>query len=90
MNRNILLTSLDALESEQALRYYSARNEFGFDYCEAMQSMEASAKYILARFPVDEILVIGEEFRDAAFEYALFDLCPCQALGTIGFGDFLE
>lgn len=61
MNKNILLTSLDALECERPLRYYSARNEFGYDYCEAMQSMEASAKYILARFPIDEILVIGEE-----------------------------
>ena len=43
------------------MRYYSAQNEFGYDYCEAMQSMEASTKYILPRFPIDEILVIGED-----------------------------
>ena len=61
MSRNILLTSLDALENDRALRYYAVRNEFGFDYCEAAQSMEASAKYILSRFPVDEILVLGKE-----------------------------
>ena len=61
MTHNILLTSLDALEDDRSLQYYAVKNEFGFDYCEAMQSMEASAKYILARFPIDEILVIGEE-----------------------------
>lgn len=61
MIRNILLTSLDALKSDQALRYYAAQNEFGFDYCEAMQSVEASTKYILSRFPIDEILVIGAD-----------------------------
>lgn len=61
MTRNILLTSLDALGSDQALRYYAAENEFGCDYCEALQSMEASTKYILSRFPIDEILVIGGE-----------------------------
>ena len=61
MTHNILLTSLDALENDSTLRYYAARNEFGYDYCEALQSMEASTKYILSRFPVDGILVIGEE-----------------------------
>ena len=61
MTRNILLTSLNSTENDRSLRYYSAQNEFGYDYCEAAQSMEASAKYILARFQIDEILVIGEE-----------------------------
>ena len=61
MARNILLTSLDALENDRSLRYYSVQTEFGHDYCEAMQSMEASTKYILSRFPIDEILVIGED-----------------------------
>ena len=66
MPRNILLTSLDALENDRVLRYYAVQNEFGFDYCEAAQSMEASAKYILSRFPVDEILVLGKDvpFKD--------------------------
>ena len=61
MTRNILMTSLDTLGNNRDLRYYSVKNEFGFEYCEAMQSMEASAKYVLARFPIDEILIIGEE-----------------------------
>ena len=59
MPRNILLTSLDALENDRVLRYYAVQNEFGFDYCEAAQRMEASVEYILSRFPVDEILVLG-------------------------------
>ena len=61
MIRNILLTSLDTPESGNPLWYYSAQNEFSFSYCEARQCMEASAKYVLARFPIDEILVIGNE-----------------------------
>ena len=61
MTRNILLTSLDVLDSDRPLRYYSAQNEFGNRYCEAMQGMEASSKYILSRFPIDEILVLGED-----------------------------
>lgn len=61
MTRNIILTSLEGLNNDRSLRYYSARNEFGFEYCEALQSMEASTKFILSRFPIDEILVIGEE-----------------------------
>ena len=61
MAQNILLTSLDALGRERPLRYYSVRGEFGYNYCEALQSMEASTRYILAHFPIDEILVVGEE-----------------------------
>lgn len=60
MTRNFLLTSLDTLEKDRPLRYYSVQNEFSCDYCEALQSMEASTKYILSRFPIDEILVIGD------------------------------
>ena len=61
MTRNILLTALDASDSDRNPSYYSAQNEFGFDYCEALQSMEASTKYVLSRFPIDAIFVIGEE-----------------------------
>ena len=61
MSRNYLMTSLDALNSNRVLQYYSVQNEFGRDYCEALQSMEASTKYILSRFPIDEIIVIGEK-----------------------------
>ena len=61
MARNILLTSPDILESDRPLRYYSVRNESGCSYCEALQSMEASTRYILSRFPVDEILIMDKK-----------------------------
>lgn len=83
MSRNIFLTSLDVLDSGKALQYYSVKSEFGFKYCEVMQSMEATTKFILSQFPIDEILVIGEEgssgdvdfrksirLRDASTSYA--------------------
>ena len=68
MKKNILLTSLDALEDDRALQYYAVKNEYGCSYCEAVQSMEASTKYILARFPIDAILVIGENGAAAGVE----------------------
>ena len=61
MTQNILLTTLGRLGNDRPLRYYSVKNKFGFSYCEAVQSMEASSKYILATYPLDMILVIGEE-----------------------------
>ena len=61
MTKNILLVSLDELDLDRDLRYYAVENDYGYNYCEAMQSMEASTKYILAKYPIDEILVIGEE-----------------------------
>lgn len=61
MTRNILLISLDTLEKDKPLRYYSARNEYNNSYCEAVQSVEASTKYILAHYPIDEIICLGEE-----------------------------
>ena len=61
MTRNILLTSPDALENDKPLRYYSFPNTDGRGFCEALQSMEASTRYLLSCFPFDEILVIGRE-----------------------------
>lgn len=64
MTRNILLVSMDALESDPELRYFSAQNEYGCDYCEAVTDMEAITRLVLARYPIDEILAIGgEELR---------------------------
>ena len=65
MSHNILLTSMSAEENERFLQYYSAQNAYGHEYCEAMQSMEASTKYMLAHFPVDEIIVIGAKMSNA-------------------------
>ena len=60
MTRNILLTPLDAQVDDGAPRYYRVQNDHDCDHCEAWQSMEASTECILARFPIDEILIIGD------------------------------
>ena len=62
MSKNILLVTLDAMENDdQALRYFSVKNEYGYDYCDAVQTMEASTKYVLSRFPIDSIIAIGDD-----------------------------
>lgn len=59
MARSILLTSLSAAENNLPVRFFSFRNEFGFDYCDALLDAEASIKATLARYSIDEIVVIG-------------------------------
>ena len=59
MTRKILLTSLSAAESGLPVRYFSIRNESGSDYCDAILDAEAGIKAMLARFDIDEIIVIG-------------------------------
>ena len=61
MARNILLTSLRAAEESPMLRYFSLQKEFGFDYCDALSDAEAGIKAMLARYAIDEIIVIGSE-----------------------------
>ena len=61
MARNILLTSLSTAESGLPVRYYSIRNEFGSDYCDAMLDAEAGIKAMLARYDIDEVVIIGGE-----------------------------
>ena len=84
MTRNFFLTSLDTPNHDGALRYYGGANEYGFNYCNAMLGMEASAKYILARFPIDEILVIGvAEAPEGAEEGKSMRLKDWGASGTV-------
>ena len=59
MARSILLTSLSAVENSPPVRYFSFKKEFGFDYCDALLDAEASIKAVLARHPIDEVIVIG-------------------------------
>ena len=59
MARNVLLTSLSATERNLPVRFFSVRNEFGFSYCDALLDAEASIKAALARFNIDEIIVLG-------------------------------
>ena len=60
MAYNILLTSLSTAENNLPLRYYSIQNEFDNDYCDVLLDAEAVIKAMLARFDIDEIVVIGE------------------------------
>ena len=59
MAQNILLTSLSAAGNDLPLRYFSFQKEFGFDYCDALLDAEAGIKAVLARYDIDEIIVIG-------------------------------
>lgn len=59
MSRNILLTSLSAAQSTPPVRYFSLRNEFGSDYCDALLDAEASIKSMLARYQIDDIFIFG-------------------------------
>lgn len=59
MARKILLTSLSAVENDLPVRFFSVRNEFGYNYCDAILDTEASIKAALARYDIDEIIVIG-------------------------------
>lgn len=59
MARNILLTSLSASDDNLPFRYFSIKNEFGYDYCDALLDTEAGIKAVLARHAIDEVTVIG-------------------------------
>ena len=59
MARKILMTSLSVAESNLPVRYFSVRNEFGYSYCDALLDTEASIKAALARYNIDEIIIIG-------------------------------
>ena len=61
MAKNILLTSLSAAESDLPLRYFSVRDDLKTEYCEAILSAEASTKYLLAKYDIDEIVVSGKK-----------------------------
>ena len=62
MVKSILMVTLDAMENDdQALRHFSVKNENGCYYCEAVQTMEASTKFVLSRFPINTIIAIGDD-----------------------------
>ena len=61
MAYNILLTSLCMpIESEQ-IRYYYGKDGFKNMYCDAMLTVEASCKYVLSKYQVDEIITLGRK-----------------------------
>ena len=61
MAYSILLTSLCRSSKDEPVRYYGAKMGNKQFYCDAMLTVEASAKYVLARQPVDEIIALGRK-----------------------------
>ena len=39
--------------------FFSVRNEFGYNYCDALLDAEAGIKVALARYNIDEVVIIG-------------------------------
>ena len=60
MARKILLTSLSAAGNNLPVRFFSVRNEFGYNYCDALLDAEAGIKVALARYNIDEVVIVGE------------------------------
>lgn len=61
MAYSILLTSLYARKAHEHVRYFQVREGERRFYCDAMLSGEASSKYILSHYHVDEIVTIGSK-----------------------------
>jgi hypothetical protein len=61
MAYGILLTSLYAREGNEKIKYYHAIDGSRMYYCDAMLPGEASSKYILANYHIDEIITTGSK-----------------------------
>ncbi|MBQ3460377.1 MAG: hypothetical protein IJH14_06885 [Solobacterium sp.] len=61
MAYNILLTSLSMPSDAEQIRYYYGKDGFKNMYCDAMLTVEASCKYVLSKYPVDEIITLGRK-----------------------------
>lgn len=57
----IMITSLSEGDSRDSVEYYYANNGERNIYCDALLSAEASCKYILANYPIDEIITLGSK-----------------------------
>lgn len=60
MPRNVLLTSLSAVESILQERHFAVRDKDGIVYCDALLDAEAGIKAVLARYQIDEIDILGD------------------------------
>ena len=58
MAYKILLTSLYEKDKGSPVNYYFVREGSRLFFCDALTTVEASAKFVLARYEVDEILTI--------------------------------
>ncbi len=61
MAHNILLTSLCTPGEDEQVHYFYGKNGYKNMYCDAMLTVEASCKYVLAKYPVDEIITLGRK-----------------------------
>ena len=59
MAYNVLLTSLYSTGEDDRVEYYYSKFGYRTLYCDAMMTVEATTKYMLANYPVDEIIVLG-------------------------------
>ena len=57
--KNILMTTLGKLEERNIQQYFYFDQESGRKYCEAICQAEASAKCLLSRVELDQIIVLG-------------------------------
>ena len=61
MSYRILLTSLYEADKDSPVRYYYVREGSRNYFCDAFLTVEASTKFVLSRFDIDEIITIGRK-----------------------------
>lgn len=59
MKYRVMITSLYRGDSNEGLNYYFAKQGERRMYCDAMMSAEASCKYMLSNYDIDEIVTFG-------------------------------
>lgn len=59
MKYRVMITSLYRGDSNEGVKYYYTRQDERKKYCDAMLSAEASCKYVLSNYKIDEILTFG-------------------------------
>ena len=61
MSYKILLTSLYEADKDSPVRYYYVREGSRNYFCDAFLTVEASTKFVLSRYDIDEIVTIGRK-----------------------------
>ena len=61
MAYKILLSSLYELPKNAPIQYFYAHDDMRNCYCDAFTTVEASTKYILSRYKIDEMIAIGHK-----------------------------
>lgn len=63
MGKNILMTTLSTLKNTKSVHYYYSKGEddkYAL-FCDGISTVENGSKYILSRYPIDEIIVVGSK-----------------------------